>query len=98
MQFLCSFPLGGWRQREKETADMATMRKRRNGDGSTSWDATVRIVGYPTNARPFRTKIKGEQWASRTEAAAKGGTLACGRGMTLAHLLDEALPRLIKPT
>jgi integrase len=77
---------------------MATMRKRRNGDGSTSWDATVRIVGYPTIARSFRSKIKPELWASRTEAAAKGGTLASARGMTLGNLIDEALPRLIKPT
>src|ERR1700687_4575715 len=96
MQFLCSFPLGGWRQREKETADLSTLRKRRNGDGSTSWDATVRIVGYPTIGKSFRTKIQAELWAARTETAAKGGTLACGRGMTLAHLIDEALPRLVK--
>jgi hypothetical protein len=59
---------------------MATMRKRRNGDGSTRWDATVRVVGYPTIARFFRTKIKAELWAARTEAAAKGGTLASGAG------------------
>jgi hypothetical protein len=77
---------------------MATMRKRRNGDGSTSWDATVRVVGYPTIARSFRTKIKAELWAARTEAAAKGGTLASGRGMTLGHLIDEGLPRLTKRT
>src|SRR5437867_1019438 len=25
LQILCSFPLGGWRQREKETADKPTM-------------------------------------------------------------------------
>ena len=77
---------------------MATLRKRRNGDGSTSWDATVRIVGYPTIGKSFRTKIQAELWAARTETAAKGGTLACGRGMTLGHLIDEALPRLVKPT
>src|ERR1700687_1478701 len=98
MQFLCSFPLGGWRQREKETADLSTQRKRSNGDGSTSWDATVRIVGYPTIGKSFRTKIQAELWAARTGTAAKGGTLACGRGSTLAHLIDEALPRLAKPT
>ena len=60
---------------------MATLRKRRNVDGSTSWDATVRIVGYPTIGKSFRTKIQAELWAARTETAAKGGTLACGRGM-----------------
>jgi len=78
---------------------MATFRKRRNGDGSTSWDATVRVVGYPAIARSFRTKLAAELWAARTEAAAKGGTLACSRrGMTFGHLLDETLPRLTNPT
>ena len=65
---------------------MATLRKRRNGDGSTSWDATVRIVGYPTVGKSFRTKIQAELWAARTETAAKGGTLACGRGIAAPHL------------
>ena len=26
---------------------MASITKRRNGNGSTSWDAMVRVVGYP---------------------------------------------------
>jgi hypothetical protein len=97
MQFLCSFlSVAG----VNETGDRRwqTMTKRRNGDGSTSWDAMVRIVGYPPIGRSFRTKIQANLWAARTEAAAKGGTLSCARGMTLAHLIDEALPRLTKPT
>src|SRR5207247_7029056 len=63
------FPSRWLASTRQETADMATMRKRRNGDGSTSWDATVRIVGYPTIARSFRTKNRAELWAARTEAA-----------------------------
>jgi hypothetical protein len=39
---------------------MATLSKRRNGDGSTSWDAMVRIVGYPATGRSFRTKLAAE--------------------------------------
>jgi integrase len=77
---------------------MATFSKRRNGDGSTSWDAMVRVVGYPATGKSFRTKLAAELWAARTEAAAKGGTLASARGMTLGHLLDEALPRMTNPT
>ena len=77
---------------------MATISKRRNGDGSTSWDAVVRVVGYPATGRSFRTKLAAELWAARTEAAAKAGTLASSRGMTLGQLLDEALPRLTHPT
>lgn len=77
---------------------MATLCKRRNGDGSTSWDAMVRIVGYPATGKSFRSKLAAELWAARTEAARKGRTVASARGMTLGHLLDEALPRLINPT
>ena len=77
---------------------MATIRRRRNGDGSTSWDAMVRIVGYPASGKSFRTKLAAELWAARTESACKGGTLAASRGMTLAHLIDEGLPRLTNPT
>jgi integrase len=77
---------------------MASIRRRRNGDGSTSWDAMVRIVGYPAHGKSFRTKHAAELWAARTEAAAKGGTLAASRGMTLGQLIDEALPRLTNPT
>jgi len=77
---------------------MATIRRRRNGDGSTSWDALVRVVGYPTAGKSFRTKLAAELWAARTESAAKAGTLAASRGMTLANLIDEGLPRLTNPT
>jgi integrase len=77
---------------------MATFKKRRNGDRSTSWDAMVRVVGYPATGKTFRTKLAAERWAAQTETAAKGGTLAHSRGMTLGQLLDEALPRLTNPT
>jgi integrase len=77
---------------------MATFTKRRNGDGSTSWDTLVRVVGYPATGKTFRTKLAAELWAARTEAAAKGGTLTSSRGMTLEQLLDEGLPRLTSLT
>jgi integrase len=77
---------------------MASITKRRNGDGSTRWDAMVRVVGYPATGKSFRTKLAAELWAARTEAAAKGGTLASSRAMTVGHLIDEALPRLTNPT
>jgi integrase len=77
---------------------MATFTKRRNADGSTSWDALVRVVGYPATGRTFPTKLAAELWAARTEAARRGRTLASARGTTLAQLLDDALPRLTSPT
>jgi len=82
---------------ETRRTQMASITKRRNGDGSTTWDAMVRIVGYPATGKSFRTKLAAEVWAANTEARAKGGTLACARGMTLSALMDEALPRLKHP-
>jgi integrase len=77
---------------------MATFHKRRNGDGSTSWDAMVRVVGYPATGRSFPTKLAAELWAARTEEARRGRTVASARGMTLGHLIDDAVPRLTNPT
>ena len=77
---------------------MASITRRRNGDGSTSWDALVRVVGYPATCKSFRSKLAAELWAAQTEAAARGGTLAASRGLTFGRLLDEALPRLTNPT
>jgi hypothetical protein len=77
---------------------MATFSKRRNGDGSTSWDAMVRVVGYPTTSKSFPTKLAAELWAARTEAARRGRTVASAHGMTFGHLIDDALPRLTNPT
>ena len=36
---------------------MASITRRRNGDGSTSWDALVRVVGYPATCKSFRSKL-----------------------------------------
>lgn len=77
---------------------MASISKRRNGDGSIRWDAMVRRTGYPASGKSFRTKLEAELWAARTEAAARDGHLTHARGMTLTDLMDEALPRLTNPT
>jgi integrase len=76
---------------------MASFTKRRNGDGSTSWDAMVRVVGYPATSKSFRTKVAAEVWAANTEARAKRGTLVCAGDMTLSQLIDDALPGLKNP-
>jgi hypothetical protein len=76
---------------------MASLTRRRNRDGSASWDATVRVVGYPTACKTFSTKLEADLWASRIEAAARGRTLTLARGLTLAQLIDEALPKVDRP-
>jgi integrase len=76
---------------------MASLRRRRNRDGSTSWDVTVRRVGYPTTCKSFPTKMEAELWAARTESAAAGRTLVLAKNTTLAKMLDAVLPRLKNP-
>jgi integrase len=76
---------------------MASISKRKRVRGAISWDAMVRVRGYPTRCKSFRTRIEAETWAARTEAAAQGRTLALGRDLTLAQLLDEAEPKLRRP-
>jgi integrase len=76
---------------------MATPHRRRNKDGSISWDVTVRRLGYPTACKSFPTKLEAERWAARIEARIAGRTMTLARDMTLADLIDEALPHLRNP-
>jgi integrase len=76
---------------------MASLHRRRNRDGSTSWDVTVRRVGHPTACKSFPTKLEAELWASRMEAAAAGRTLTLSRSMTVSRMLDELIPQLNNP-
>jgi integrase len=76
---------------------MASFKKRALKRGGTAWDAMVRVRGYPPNGKTFRTRLEAEQWAARIEAAAHGRTLILGRDVTLATLIDEAIPRLKRP-
>ena len=77
---------------------MASIAKRRNRDNTTSWDATVRVVGYPAACKSFRTKLEAQTWATRVEAAVRGRTLALARDTTLAMLIDQGVPLLKNPT
>ena len=76
---------------------MASIRKRRRAGGGLSWDVTVRVRGYGTRCKTFRSRLEAEAWSSRTESAAHGRTLALGQQVTVGMLLTEALPRLRSP-
>lgn len=76
---------------------MASIKKRRRLDGGISWDAKVRVRGYPTRCKTFRTRLEADAWAARTEAAAQGRTMAIGREATLGQLIDAATPNLRRP-
>ena len=58
---------------------MASVTTRRNGDGSTSWDALVRVVGYPATGKSFRTSAPpnyGPRKPKRARKAARSHTRA----------------------
>lgn len=73
---------------------MAHLARRKNKDGTTSWVAQVRVNGYPSQTRSFRTRLEAELWSSQTEARAHKRTLALVRKITLGELIDEVAPRL----
>lgn len=77
---------------------MACITKRARRDGRVSWGVRVRIQGYATLSKSFPTKLEAQRWASLTEAAARGRTLAVSRDATLADLIDEYLPRAKQST
>ena len=86
LQFLCSsLSAIGFNQRRLQ---MASITRRRNGDGSTSWDALVRVVGFPATCKSFRTKLAAELWSARTETCYRSGRSGPTR-LTLAQLLDD---------
>jgi integrase len=77
---------------------MASITKRVRCDGRVSWGVRVRIQGYATLSKSFPTKLEAHRWASLTEAAARGRTLAVCRDATLADLIDEFSPKARRST
>ena len=72
---------------------MASIVKRAGRNGRVPWGVRVRISGYATLSRSFATKLEAQRWASITEAAARGRTLAVCRDASLADLIDEYLSK-----
>jgi len=48
---------------------MATIRKRTDKNGSTSYHVQIRLKGYPTQTASFQRLTDAKKWASATEAA-----------------------------
>lgn len=78
---------------------MASIEKRINSKGETSYRALVRIKGHPPVSKTFTKKTRAAEWASRTEIDIKEGKFA---GLAAAHhtvnelidkYLTEELPR-----
>jgi hypothetical protein len=77
---------------------MSSITKRAGRNGRVTWGVRVRINGYATFSKSFPTKLEAQRWASLTEAAARGRTLAVSRDATLADLIDEFTPKAKKST
>jgi integrase len=74
---------------------MASFTSRRKRDGSTVWDAQVRVIGYPAQSRSFPTKLAAKLWAQQTEHMVRGaGGYTAASTITLNDLLDKVEPRL----
>ena len=73
---------------------MATIEKRINSKGETSYRALVRIKGHPSVSNTFAQKTKAEEWAKRTEIAIKDGkylpSVESNR-RTVSELIDKYL-------
>lgn len=86
---------------------MATIRKRTSADGSVSYQAMVRLKGYPPQSATFQRKTDAKEWAQRIETALKDGrhlptneakqhTVAALVDRYLAQLARDASPHLDK--
>ncbi len=52
---------------------MASIFKRKNGNGTTVWRAVIRIKGYPTVCNHFERKQEADDWAQNIERQIKAG-------------------------
>jgi integrase len=63
---------------------MPAIRERKSADGTTSWQAQVRIQGHEPQTRSFTRKTDAKEWAADTERRLKTGRF---------RLVDEAQKR-----
>jgi integrase len=76
---------------------MATIRTRKSGTGSTSYQAIVRLRGYPKKSQSFKRKTDATAWAARIEAALREERhlpSVEARKHTLGDLIDRWLEAL----
>lgn len=69
---------------------MATVQKRKNDDGTTSYRVMIRLKGFPQASATFDRKTDASQWATKTEADMKAGRYFGNAKMkNLGDLFDE---------
>lgn len=72
---------------------MATVQKRKNGDGNTSYRVMIRLKGHPSATATFTRLTDAREWARKTEADMKAGRyFGAARLKTLNDLCDKYIP------
>ena len=75
---------------------MATIRERKSTCGkASSYEAVIRIKGYPRQSKCFRTKTEAKRWGVETEAAIRSGKYISPMGRKV-HTVDEMIDRYLK--
>lgn len=78
---------------------MATVQKRKNDDGTTSYRVMIRLKGHPAASATFSRLTDAREWAKKTETDMKAGRyFSAAKLKTLGDLFDKyaiaAAPRL----
>lgn len=72
---------------------MATVQKRKNDDGTTSYRVMVRLKGHPTASATFNRLTDAREWGSKTEGDMKAGRyFSAAKLKTLNDLCDKYIP------
>lgn len=70
------------------------IRERKNGDGKTSYQAKIRMRGFPHLSRTFIRKTDAKKWIEDTKAAIRGGNAPSTEAQRTT--LKEALERYLR--
>lgn len=69
---------------------MATVQKRKNDDGTTSYRVQIRLKGHPTASATFTRLTDAREWAAMTENEMKTGRyFGAAKSKTLGDLFDK---------
>lgn len=72
---------------------MATVQKRKNDDGTTSYRVMVRLKGHPTATATFARLTDAREWGAKTESDMKAGRyFGAAKLKTLNDLCDKYIP------
>lgn len=72
---------------------MATVQKRKNEDGTTSYRVMVRLKGHPTATATFSRLTDAREWGTKTESDMKAGRyFGAAKLKTLNDLCDKYIP------